>query len=84
MDEIAILVTESGLEIPCILFPTKRNLFPFGYEVLTYCQNRITKGITPDCKVIRELEIVVEFVIAPELDERIKELTNEIQNSNRI
>ena len=69
----AILFTQNGLELPCVILQEKP-LFPFGKEALTYCQNRLVKGyIEDDDDYIAELSIVVEFCIAPELDEFLKD-----------
>ena len=69
----AILFTQNGLELPCVILQEKP-LFPFGKEALAYCQNRLVKGyIEDDDDYVAELSIVVEFCIAPELDEFLKD-----------
>jgi hypothetical protein len=70
----AILLTHNGLELPCVVLPVKRSLFPFGTEVLVYCQNRLVKGyIEDDEDFVAEIEVVVDFCIMPELDEFLKD-----------
>jgi len=66
-----ILITKSGLELPCVIFPTRKQLFPIGEEVIVYCQNRLVKGYLSvfDDELVAELEILVEFAIIPELEE---------------
>ena len=66
-----ILITKNGLELPCVIFPTRRQLFPIGEEVTVYCQNRLVKGYISilDDNIVAELEILVDFAIIPELEE---------------
>lgn len=66
-----ILITKNGLELPCVIFPTRKQLFPIGEEVTVYCQNRLVKGYISilDDEIVAELEILVEFAIIPELEE---------------
>jgi len=66
-----ILITKNGLELPCVIFPTRRQLFPIGEEVTVYCQNRLVKGYISilDDSIVAELEILVDFAIIPELEE---------------
>ena len=66
-----ILITKNGLELPCVIFPTRKQLFPIGEEVIVYCQNRLVKGYLSvfDDELVAELEILVEFAIIPELEE---------------
>lgn len=72
--KISTLLTSNGLELPCVVLPVEKSLFPIGKEVLVYCQNHIARGyIEDDDSLIAELGIVVEFAIIPELDEFIKE-----------
>ena len=72
--KLATLITYNDLELPCVILPVEKQLFPLGKEVLVYCQNRLVKGyIEDDDTLIAELQVVVEFAIIPELDEFIKE-----------
>ena len=75
----SILLTQSGLELPCVILPVERQLFPEGKEVLVYCQNRLAKGYIKqdDYELVAEVEIQVDFCIIPELDEVIKESKEE-------
>lgn len=76
-----ILVTEE-LELPCVILPVERPLFPVGKEVLVYCQNRLVKGyIDLDEDLVAELEIVSEFCIMPELDEFLKDSKQKIEKN---
>ena len=68
------LFTKNGLELPCVILPVERPLFPFGKEVIVYCQNRLIKGLFDDEDIIVEMEEVVDFCIIPELSELIKEV----------
>ena len=68
----ALLFTQNG-ELPCVILQEKP-MFPFGKEALVYCQNRLVKGyIEDDDDYVAELSVVVEFCIAPELDEFLKD-----------
>lgn len=68
------LITQNGLELPCVILPVEKSLFPIGKEVLVYCQNRLVRGyIQDDDEFVAEIEIVVDFCIMPELDEFLKE-----------
>lgn len=68
------LITQDGLELPCVILPVEKSLFPIGKEVLVYCQNRLVRGyVQDDDDYVAEIEIVVEFTIIPELDEFLKE-----------
>ena len=68
------LITQNGLELPCVILPVEKSLFPIGKEVLVYCQNRLVRGyIQDDEDYVAEIEIVVDFCIMPELDEFLKE-----------
>jgi len=68
------LITQDGLELPCVILPVEKSLFPIGKEVLVYCQNRLVRGyVQDDDDYVAEIEIVVEFAIMPELDEFLKE-----------
>ena len=66
-----ILITKNGLELPCVIFPTRKQLFPIGEEVTVYCQNRLVKGYISvfDDELVAELEILVDWCIIPELEE---------------
>jgi len=78
----AILLTQSGLELPCIILPIEKQLFPIGKEVLVYCQNRLAKGyIESDEDYVAELSIEVEFCIIPELNELLIENQENVQSS---
>lgn len=73
----ATLLSSNGLELPCIVLPTQRNLFPIGKEVTVYCQNRLVKGyVEDDDELVAELEVIVEWAIIPELEELLKETQN--------
>lgn len=75
--KLATLLTQNE-EIPCVILPVQKQLFPIGKEVLVYAQNRIVKGYIQDEEnLIAELDIVIDFAIIPELDEFIKE--NEVK-----
>lgn len=73
--KVGILITQNGLELPCVIFPTRKKLFPSGEEVTVYCQNRLVKGyVDPiDSTIVAELNILTEWCIIPEFDEMIKE-----------
>ena len=78
----AILLTQDGLELPCVILPVEKQLFPTGKEVLVYCQNRLCKGyVDIDEDFVAELEITVEFCIIPELNELLKEQDNHVQSN---
>ena len=70
----ATLITHNELELPCVIFPTKRPLFPCGYEVMVYCQGRLVRGYieSDDEDIVAELEIMVDWCIIPECDELLK------------
>ena len=42
------LITQDGLELPCVILPVEKSLFPIGKEVLVYCQNRLVRGYIQD------------------------------------
>jgi hypothetical protein len=65
-----ILITDNGLELPCVIFPTRKQLFPLGEEVMVYCQNRLIKGYMSalDDELVAELEVIVDYCSIPELD----------------
>ena len=65
-----ILITNNGLELPCVIFPTRKQLFPLGEEVTVYCQNRLVKGYMSilDDELVAELEVIVGYCSIPELD----------------
>lgn len=68
------LLTQNGLELDCvILFEGKK--LPFTgerEEVLVYCQNRLVKGILEE-DYVAELETIIDFCIAPDLNELLYE-----------
>jgi len=73
MKRIATLLTHNDLDLPCVIL-SEKSMFPVGKEVLVYAQNRLVKGyIEDDDSLVAELDIVVEYIIAPELEEFIKE-----------
>ena len=77
MKKAILITTRDGLELPCVILPVKRSLFPLGTEVLVYCQNRLVKGyIEDDEDFVAEIEVVVDFCIMPELDEFLKDQPN--------
>ena len=68
------LITQDGSELPCVILPVKKSLFPIGKEVLVYCQNRLVKGyIQDDDELVAEIEVIADFAIIPEFDEFLKE-----------
>ena len=77
MIKVATLITENGLDLPCVVLPTQKSLFPVGKEVTVYCQNRLVRGyIEADEDFVAEIEIVAEFAMIPEYDEFLKENSN--------
>jgi hypothetical protein len=71
------LITHNGLELPCVIL-SEKSLFPTGKEVLVYCQNRLARGyIEDDDDYIAEIEVVVDFAMIPELDELVKDLSDQ-------
>jgi hypothetical protein len=74
----AILLTENGLELPCVVLPVERYLPFVGKEVIAYCQSRLVKGLIMDEQYVIELEKIVEFAIIPELEELLKELEDHV------
>ena len=68
------LITQNGLELPCVILPVEKSLFPIGKEVLVYCQNRLVRGyIQDDEDYVAEIEIAADFAMIPEYDEFLKE-----------
>ena len=68
------LITQDGLELPCVILPVEKTLFPIGKEVLIYCQNRLVRGyIQDDEDYVAEIEVVADFAMIPEYDEFLKE-----------
>ena len=68
------LITQDGLELPCVILPVEKSLFPIGKEVLVYCQNRLVRGyIQDDDEFVAAIEIVADFAMIPEYDEFLKE-----------
>ena len=75
MKKIGTLITHNGLDLPCVILPIRKSLFPFGKEVYVYCQNRLIRGYLQDGDdtLVAEIEVIIEFLIAPELEEFLKE-----------
>lgn len=74
MKRIATLLTHD-LDLPCVIL-SEKTMFPIGKEVLVYAQNRLVKGyIEDDDSLVAELDTIVEYIIAPELEEFIKDNT---------
>lgn len=67
------LLTSNGLELPCVVLPTQRNLFLQGKEVIVFCQNQLIKGYLndEDDDYVAELEVVVDWCIIPEFQEML-------------
>lgn len=73
MKRIATLLTHNDLDLPCVIL-SEKTMFPVGKEVLVYAQNRLVRGyIEDDDSLVAELDTVVEYIIASELEEFIKE-----------
>jgi hypothetical protein len=67
----SVLLCNNGLELKCVILSEK----PFisgGSEVLVYCQNRLVKGYF-EKDYVAEINIIVDFITAPELDEFIND-----------
>lgn len=75
MKKIGTLITHDGSDLPCVILPIRKSLFPFGKEVYVYCQNRLIRGYLQeeDDNLVAEIEVIIEFLIAPELEEFLKE-----------
>jgi len=73
---IRTLLTQNGLELPCVVLPIHRQLFPIGKEVMVYCQNRLCKGYVEDedDEYIAEIEVSVEYLTIPEYDNELQSL----------
>ena len=68
------LITQNGLELPCVILPVEKSLFPIGKEVIVYCQNRLVSGyIQDDDAFVAEIEVIADFAMIPEYDEFLKE-----------
>lgn len=79
MKRISTLITHNDLDLPCIIL-SEKPLFPVGKEVLVYAQNRLVRGyIEDDDSLVAEMEVIVEYVMAPELEEFIKENIKKIK-----
>jgi hypothetical protein len=77
MKRIATLLTHNNLDLPCVVL-LEKTLFPVGKEVLVYAQNRLARGyIEDDDDYIAEIEVVVDFAMIPELDELVKDLSDQ-------
>jgi hypothetical protein len=66
------LLTSNGLELDCLILFNKP-LITGGEEVLVYAQNRLVKGFLNE-GIVAELSVVVDFVIAPSLNEELYEV----------
>lgn len=73
---VKTLLTQNGLELPCVVLPIHRQLFPIGKEVMVYCQNRLYKGYTEDedGEYIAEMEVSVEYLIIPKYDDELQSI----------
>ena len=72
----AKLITHNDIELDCLII-SRKPLIAGGEEVLCYSQNRLVKGyVEDDDDFVAELEIVVEFIVAPELSEELYEIPN--------
>lgn len=72
----AKLLTHNDLELDCLII-SRKPLIAGGEEVLCYSQNRLVKGyVEDDDDFVAELEIIVEFIVAPELSEELYEIPN--------
>lgn len=77
----AILITQNGLELPCVVLPNFRPLFPKGKEVIVYCQNRLVKAyMDSDEEYVAELEKLCDYCIIPELDSTLNDSIKDIDN----
>jgi hypothetical protein len=66
----SILLKTNGEEFPCVILVEGRQMFPIGREVVCFCNNQLFKGyIEDDDEYVAEIEVLVEFVISPELSE---------------
>lgn len=75
MKKIATLLTHNDLDLPCVIL-SEKTLFPIGKEVLVYAQNRLVRGyIEDDDSLVAEIEVTVEYIMSPELEEFLKENT---------
>lgn len=73
--KVSRLLTSNGLDLPCVVLPTRRTLFGGGTEVMVYCQNRLVKGIIQEeDDPVAEIEIFVDWCIIPELQEMLCDL----------
>ena len=72
----AKLLTHNDLELDCLII-SRKPLIAGGEEVLCYSQNRLVKGyVEDDDDFVAELEIIVGFIVAPELSEALYEIPN--------
>jgi hypothetical protein len=77
MKRIATLLTHNNLDLPCVVL-LEKTLFPVGKEVLVYAQNRLARGyIEDDDDYIAEIEVIVDFAMIPELDELVKDSSDQ-------
>ena len=75
--KVSTLITHNGLNLPCVIL-SEKSLFPVGKEVLVYAQNRLVCGyIEDDDDYVAEIDLVAEFAMIPELDELIKDSSDQ-------
>lgn len=75
--KVSTLITHNWLNLPCVIL-SEKSLFPVGKEVLVYAQNRLARGyIEDDDDYVAEIEVVVDFAMIPELDELIKDSSDQ-------
>lgn len=73
----AKLLTHNDIELNCLII-SRKPIITGGEEVLCYSQNRLVKGYVQDDDddFVAELEIIVGFIVAPELSEELYEVSN--------
>ena len=65
------LLTHNDLELDCLII-SRKPLIAGGEEVLCYAQSRLVKGfIDDDDSLIAELEILIEDMFSPSLDNEL-------------
>lgn len=72
MKQSAILITQNDEGVKCLILHEKP-LISGGSEVLVYAQNKLIKGFMHE-KIVAEIEVVADFVIAPSLNEELYEI----------